>query len=746
MNGFSKVASVILFSGFGKELTYIVPDSLVEKLLVGSLVKVPLRGTMADGVVCDIKDYNSSDYSGFKLKNVYSVVGECPVLTKELFDLARWIASYYACTVQQAVEAMLPAVVKSGKEVQRNLEIRLSENVKQSDIDALKTRAKNQYKICEYLSKNKFPVLRAALCKSLNVSPSSVEALIEKNIVCQRDTELLKFAFDDDISQNEVVAAKDLPLNEQQQNALNDICAQLAKNKFKTHLLYGVTGSGKTEVYIRAMRSVLENGGSCIFMVPEISLTPQTVGRLRSKLNLSASELVVWHSNLSDGQRLQAWKSMINGSAKVAVGARSCVFAPMQNLKLIIVDEEHDTAYKQENMPRYNARDLAVYRASLNGALALLGSATPSLETLYNVQNAKYSISKMTSRVDDRAMPKIMLVDMKREKPNAIFSNILRDKVLARLDCKEQVILFLNRRGYSKLFQCPDCGYVATCPNCSVSLTWHRKEDYVMCHMCGHKEKAPQKCPNCGSPKAKWKSFGTQKVEEYISQTFPQAKVARIDADTMKKRDEYRRIFGEFRKGNIDMLVGTQMISKGLDFPKVTLVGILNADISLNMEDFRANERTYQLIVQVSGRAGRGTGDGEVIVQTMNPDAPPIQYARKDNLEDFLKEELENRMRFSYPPAKRLIRHIFRSRNPDKLAFYCEHFAKKAELELGSSVLMRGPAPAPIEKIQEYYRWHLWYFCTNVRSTVEKIMRVRNSFTFDKDIEDVLDVDPYSTI
>ncbi|MFI3291793.1 MAG: primosomal protein N' [Opitutales bacterium] len=738
------IAKLILFNGFDKELSYEILPEHLSQVKVGSVLRVPLRNKLTEGIVCEVEELTEAP--AFKMKPVHSVQSLEAVFTPELFELAKWISSYYASPMSVVIDAMIPAVVKSGKRVQSVFELRLAPHIDEEFIKPLEKKAKAQFQICNYLLENKAPIQKASLAKILKVSLGSINALIEKGVLIQSDMQVLKNAFDDEIAKAEIVKTMDFDLNEGQGKALEDIANLLDKKEFSPHLLYGVTGSGKTEVYIRAMRKVLEEGGQCVFLVPEISLTPQTVGRLRSKLNLSANELVVWHSNLSDGQRLQAWESMLNSTAKVVVGARSCIFSPLKNLRLIIVDEEHDPAYKQENNPRYNARDVAVYRAMMAKAVVLLGSATPALETLYNVKNTKYTQSLMKERIDNRSMPKVMLVDMKREKVGAVFSNLLRSKILDRLDKKEQSILFLNRRGYSKLFQCPDCGYVATCPNCSISLTWHRREDFVMCHLCGHKEKAQHKCPECASDKAKWKNFGTQKVEEIIAKTFPHARVARIDADTMKRKDSYREIFGEFRKGNIDMLIGTQMIAKGLDFPNVTLVGVLNADISLNMQDFRANERTFQLIVQVSGRAGRGTNSGEVVIQTLSPDAPPIQYARRDNMQDFLEEELRNRMQFSYPPSKRLIRQVFRSRNPDKLQFYSEQFAKKVQLELGDLAFMRGPCLAPIEKIQEYYRWHLWYFCSNVRLVVSKILKVRQDFPMDKDIEDIVDVDPYSTI
>ena len=574
------------------------------------------------------------------------------------------------------------------------------------------------------------------------VGAQAIDALSKKGVIKQQAREVVRSAFDDDLSSAELVSPVPHILNGEQQKALDDINLDIESGEFKTRLLYGVTGSGKTEVYMRAMKSVLENGGSCVFLVAEIALPPQTVGRLRSRLGDCG--LVVWHSNLTDGQRLDAWRALARGEARVVVGARSCVFAPVKNLRLIIVDEEHDTAYKQDKNPRYNGRDIAVLRAKLCGCACVLGSATPALETLYNAKNGKYLLSEIRNRIDGRKLPSVFIADMKREKPGTVLSRILCEKIAQRLDNMEQTILFLNRRGYSKIFECPDCGNVEECPHCSISLTWHRREDIVKCHLCGYTAKAPSRCRKCGSEKARWRGHGTQKVEDIVAQMFPSARVGRMDRDAMNRRDNYRRVLGDFRAGKLDILIGTQMIAKGLDFPRVTLVGIIDADISLHMPDFRAAEKTYQLIVQVAGRAGRGDGNGEVVIQTLKPESAPIQYAKRDDMNSFLEEELRNRTEFSYPPAMRLIRQIFRSRSEQKLAFYTEQFARAAEKELEGICQIRGPSPAPLEKSEDFYRWHIWYFCPSVKPVVAAILSLKKKFPMDEDIDDVLDVDPMS--
>lgn len=737
-----KIAKISLFSGMDKELSYLVPKELEPKISKGSMVRVPLRSSTATGVVMEICDNPPQREEKFSLKRIYALVQPEPVLTQDLIKLSLWMREYYGCGLQAIFESLIPSIVRIGKGALELKEVSVVKLPGADELEKLSRRAPQQAKICSFLKNYKEPILKSALIKMTGVGAQAIDALSKKGVIKQQAREVVRSAFDDDLSSAELVSPVPHILNGEQQKALDDINLDIESGEFKTRLLYGVTGSGKTEVYMRAMKSVLENGGSCVFLVPEIALTPQTVGRLRSRLGDCG--LVVWHSNLTDGQRLDAWRALARGEARVVVGARSCVFAPVKNLRLIIVDEEHDTAYKQDKNPRYNGRDIAVLRAKLCGCACVLGSATPALETLYNAKNGKYLLSEIRNRIDGRKLPSVFIADMKREKPGTVLSRILCEKIAQRLDNMEQTILFLNRRGYSKIFECPDCGNVEECPHCSISLTWHRREDIVKCHLCGYTAKAPSRCRKCGSEKARWRGHGTQKVEDIVAQMFPSARVGRMDRDAMNRRDNYRRVLGDFRAGKLDILIGTQMIAKGLDFPRVTLVGIIDADISLHMPDFRAAEKTYQLIVQVAGRAGRGDGNGEVVIQTLKPESAPIQYAKRDDMNSFLEEELRNRTEFSYPPAMRLIRQIFRSRSEQKLAFYTEQFARAAEKELEGICQIKGPSPAPLEKSEDFYRWHIWYFCPSVKPVVAAILGLKKKFPMDEDIDDVLDVDPMS--
>ena len=736
-----RAAVVCLFSGLDRELTYEIDAGLDGRIQVGSMVRVPLRNTNVSGIVKEIVPLDGADF-GFKLKKIYSLVQPEPVLSHDLVELAEWIKQYYAASTQAVLESMIPAVVRSGKAALESRVLEFAKELSEEELAKLEKRAPMQAKLYLYLRDNRESVLQSAAMKLLSVSAQSAQSLAQKGAIKIRNMEIVRTAFDDDLAKAEVVPQKPLELNEEQKHAFDDIIDDIQSRKFSTRLLYGITGSGKTEVYMQAMQKVLDDGGSCIFLVPEISLTPQTVGRLRSRFE--GCGLVLWHSALSDGQRLDAWRALATGKARIVVGVRSCVFAPMKNLRLIIVDEEHDGAYKQDKTPRYNGRDAAVMRAKICSAACVLGSATPSLETLYNTKIGKYRISEIKNRVDKSRLPTSYVVDMKCEKPGTILSGMLVDKIADRLDKREQTILFLNRRGYSKIFECPDCGKVEECPHCAVSLTWHKRENLVKCHMCGWTAKAPSKCSNCGSDRAKWKGYGTQKIEDILQSLFPSARIGRMDRDTMTKRDNYRRVLGDFRTGNLDILIGTQMITKGLDFPRVTLVGIVDADISLNMPDFRSAERTYQLVVQVAGRAGRGESDGEVIIQTKHPEAPPIQYAKRDDMRAFLEEELDNRNEYGYPPAVRIVRQIFRSRNPDKLAFVLSKWREAAEKKMSGICSMTEPTPAPLEKMEDFYRWHICYFTSSVRAVVRAIGELREEFPFDDDIEETIDSDPIS--
>ena len=739
------VVEVIAISGFDKTLVYTVPKTCRSDLKIGSLISIPIRRRRELAVV--IRLGTKQKIPPAKLKALFEVVQPYPVMPLELIKLFRWAQRYYSVTPEIILEAMIPAVIRKGAKSKTRRYLFTGKMLADEEMANLEKRAPKQAELLRYIYQYGKPIARADLLKEIKVSISTCESLVSKGLLRETDTEEVRTAYEDELSVGETVTetSPPIPTDEQRQciAAINDA---LKKNKFSVRLLHGVTGSGKTEVYLNAIEKVVAEGGGVIFLVPEVALAPQTVSRVRSRLEARGISTVVWHSHLSDGERYDAWKALASGVAQVVVGARSAVFAPVQKLKLIIVDEEHEPSYKQEDSPHYNGRDVAVYRSFINQAVCILGSATPSLESLYNVERGKYAIDRMFKRIDNRQLPQIHVVDMCREgtpeKPAQLISQMLLGKLIDRFDKKEQSILFLNRRGFSTSMLCPDCGYVIGCPHCSIPKTYHRTDNSLRCHLCGKEEPAPVRCPKCNAVNIRMRGKGTQKIEESVQKILPGACVQRMDADTMMRKNRYREVLNDFRTGKIDILVGTQMIAKGLDFPNVTLVGLIDADRSLHIEDFRAAERTFQLIVQVSGRSGRGDRTGEVVIQTHTPYASPIQFARKADFDGFLLEELEQRREFQYPPFRHLVRHVFRGRNPNKVMFYIEQWAKRVESILGNEIEIRGPASAPIEKIRDEYRFQLWYFVANVGSVIDRIADLRSSFKLDKEVIDQIDVDP----
>jgi len=736
--------SVLPLTGLDRALAYTVPEAMAGSVYVGSLVRVPLLNQTRLGIVAQIG--SGEEVPEGKLKFIFEVLYDTPVLDGQLIQLGQWMQRYYAAGPDAVFETMIPGAVRQQTAPKLRSLLEVGQILPDEEMAKLEKRAPKQAELYSFLQQQIKPLPKGMVLQRLKVNAASCEALVKKGLVKEFAEREERVVYADDLAGAETVAAHEVLLNEEQQAAANDFRASLSTREFRPHLLHGVTGSGKTEVYLDAMRAALAEGGGAIFLVPEVALTPQTVGRLRARLERDGVKIVVWHSHLSAGERFDAWLSLARGEAQVVVGARSAIFAPVRNLRLVVVDEEHEPAYKQGETPRYHGRDVAVYRSMLAGATCVLGSATPSLESLYNVQQKRYQLNRLNKRVDDRKLPTVHIVDMRREKfrPDGLssISQTLADKLIDRFEKKEQSILFLNRRGYSNAVLCPDCGFTPECPHCAVTLTYHKTEERIKCHICGYFERAPQRCAKCGSAEIKRRGFGTQRIEEAVQQIVPRAKIVRMDTDTMSKKNLFRHILGDFRKGKIDILVGTQMIAKGLDFPNVTLVGMVDADISLHIPDFRAGERCFQLLVQVSGRAGRGDLAGEVIVQTFMPHHEPIQFARRGDFDGYLEAELEQRREFHYPPFRHIVRHLFRGRNPDKVIFYAEKWADLIEEKLEHPVEIRGPAPAPLEKMKDTYRFHIWYFLGNVSKVLPDIIALRKDFPMDDEVVDVLDVDP----
>jgi primosomal protein N' (replication factor Y) len=740
------IVGVHPLAGFDKLLHYRVPESLRASAAVGGLVRVPVLNQVRLGIIGEIGA--PADFPVERLKSVVQVVYPFPALPPDLLQLARWMAGYYACGLDSIIETMIPAAVRHGAGLKQEKLLSLAQRLSADELAALTKRAPQQARLYQFLEQQFKPQNKALVLRRLDATAAVAAGLVKRGVLREETRRVERVAYADDWEHGELVASQPHALNAGQQAAVDALTASLRAGKFGVSLLHGVTGSGKTEVYLRAIDVALRAGQGVAFLVPEVALTPQTVARLRSRLEAIAPghRVVVWHSHLSEGERLDGWLALATGEARVVVGARSAVFAPVRDLGLVVVDEEHEPAYKQDETPRYHGRDVAVMRAKLNGALCLLGSATPSLESFANAQAGKYQLLQLPQRVDDRKLPHIDIVDLKieamRQRSLPALSRKLVDAMHSRLEKREQTILFINRRGYSSSMLCTKCGHVEECRHCSIAMTYHRTDETLRCHLCGDSRPAPLRCPQCGAPDIRWRGLGTQRVEEAVRRALPRARIERMDTDALAKKNRFRQILGDFRAGKIDVLVGTQMIGKGLDFPNVTLVGLVDADISMHIPDFRANERTFQLLVQVAGRAGRGDRAGEVIVQTFTPQAGAIQFSRHADYAGFAETELRLRQEFHYPPYRHLIHHLFRGPNPEKLQFFAEQWAKVVEKEFGDRIELRGPSPSPIEKMKDEYRWQLWYFCASPSRIVPRLAELRAAFAWPDDLTQVLDIDP----
>ncbi|KPL17163.1 MAG: hypothetical protein AMJ92_12045 [candidate division Zixibacteria bacterium SM23_81] len=546
------------------------------------------------------------------------------------------------------------------------------------------------------------------LSHKAGVSGESIHRLENKGLVEVFDRESAREAYAD----LSLEPAPKRRLTPDQRKALNKVNEAVEEGNFRVILLHGVTASGKTEVYIRAIRQTLKGGRRAIVLVPEISLTPQTVARFRAHFG---PQVAVFHSGLSLGERYDAWRRMRAGHYKIVVGARSAIFAPIHEVGLIVVDEEHVDSYKQsEAQPRYHARDVAIMRGKLSKAVVLLGSATPSLESYQNVQCGKFLSCPLPQRIDGLPLPTMQIVDMRQERKEGnwgIFSEVLKEKIAQRLNRGEQIILFLNRRGFSTCIKCQECGFVMTCPHCNVTLTYHSQDLTIKCHYCGLRRPAPNVCPSCRGQHIKFRGMGTQKVEREVNELFPRARVLRMDRDTTSRKGAHRRIFDEFRDGQAEILLGTQMIAKGLDFPQVTLVGVVSADGGLNLPDFRSAERTFQLITQVAGRAGRSRSGGEVLVQTYSPEETCIKLAQRHDYLSFVRQEMEGRRELSYPPFGRLLLLLMQSTEEVRVVRASENMSamlREQAHRLGCrDVQILGPAPAPLSKVRGQHRWQV---------------------------------------
>lgn len=739
----------VLIDGSSNDLSfsYLVPaDSDVQ---AGSRVVVPLRGREAVGTVIAIESVDTTALK-YQVKPIRKVIGTRPFLTPALMKLADWMAHYYMSSIESVYRTMLPKPARDREDRSKKAKMaRLTEKGRDSAPDpGIPRTAKKQIEAFEALVEaDEAGILLSEMTGARGFGRSTIAGLEDKGLVELVDTTINR----DPTADQEFIQSKPLKLNPEQAVVLEKIISASEKcpeEVPKPILLYGVTGSGKTEVFLQAIEHVLKKGQGAIVLVPEIALTPQTANRFKQRFADIQNEVAILHSNLSEGERHDEWKKVLERKAKIVIGARSAIFSPIDNLGLIVVDEEHENSYKQDINPRYQARDLAVVRGLFEKCPVVLGSATPSLESWKNVDTGKYELAEMLQRVDDRKLPLIRVLDMKLEARKqggglTILSSKLQEAMEKRLSDGEQTILFLNRRGFSRSIMCPECGYVAECRHCTSTLTFHQQEDKLICHICGFTQLPPRKCPECGAKSIVNSGFGTERVETVLREAFKTARIARIDTDTMRKKNALRDTLDAFRAKKIDIIIGTQMIAKGLHFPNVTLVGILNADVGLHIPDIRAGERTFQLLTQVAGRAGRGELEGEVVVQTYTPQHPAIQFGRHHDFIGFAEQEMAMRKMFEHPPFYHMLLITARSKHQDHAEFSLKTLHLRLKRDLPGEISMTDPLPSPLVKSHDQWRFQVVMKAINPRKIAAHIRSVMKDMSFPEDVIVTFDMDCY---
>ncbi|GAB5411315.1 MAG: primosomal protein N' [Chlamydiales bacterium] len=651
----TNVLNVQLDEGIDRALDYLAPIEW-KNLRPGIRVLVTLRGRKVKGTVLEIK--NRSAFA--KLQPALEILTEEGNLTDELFQLAEWISHYYATPLRRVLRLFIPSAMRGKASPKKQKRIRRNKPLNELTAlcKELQQKKPAQAKVLEVLLKRPKGILLTELLEETQGSISPVTTLAKQELITIDEMEIDRTPFD----AFPYFPTKPKTLSEEQKRALSTLLTDIKENQFATHLLHGITGSGKTEVYLQAMAETMSLNRSILMLVPEIALTTQTAERLKSRFQ---EKIAILHHRLSFGERYDTWLAISRGEIPIVVGARSALFCPLPNLGLIIVDEEHDNSYKQtDEMPCYNGRDVAIMRAKMANAVCLLGSATPSLETYTNAINGKYKLNTLKSRPKNATRPKITLVDLMREaekeKRIPLLSAPLLSAIEKRAAIGEQSLLFLNRRGYNSLLLCSACNESIKCPHCELSLTFHKQKNLLTCHLCDFTiNPPPRKCPKCSAETLNYRGAGTEQVERTIKAIFPEIRTLRMDADTTRHKGSHDELFKQFRSGKADVLIGTQMIAKGLHFPAVTLVGVLNSDGAMNIPDFRASENLFQLVTQVAGRSGRSLLEGEVIIQSRQPSHPLIQLAAKDDYENFYKREIKEREMFKYPPFTQIARLIF---------------------------------------------------------------------------------------
>ena len=723
---YAKVIIEIGVKNVDKMFTYIVPDNMKEDIKVGCRVKVKFGSMVLEGFVLELT--NAIDKVDYELKEIIELVDKIPILNKEMLELGKKIQEITLCSLISAYQVMLPKALKAS--IKTNINTKLIRYAVSN---------KKDMELMTYIENTKYEKQREFLKKLIVKKKIKVDKL-ESYLNTLEKNGLIKFIYEEDYRYKFNTNNSDtrVILNNEQ-----EVCVNKVTNSFgisKTFLLYGVTGSGKTEVYMNIIEKAINKGMSAIMLVPEISLTPQIVERFALRFG---DNIAILHSGLSDAEKYDEYRKITMGKVRIVVGARSAIFAPLTNIGVIIIDEEHTATYKQENHPRYHARDIAILRSEYHNCPIVLGSATPSLESFARAMNKNYELLVMKKRANNMVLPDVHIVDMKEEikRGNYTFSKLLIDKINEKISKGEQVILLLNRRGYSPLIKCSKCGEVEKCPNCDISLTYHKSSDSLRCHYCNYTKKCPSKCMKCGSTDIKGIGLGTEKLEQEIIDKF-KARVIRMDADTTSKKGMHEKIIKEFGLGKYDILLGTQMIAKGLDFPKVTLVGVINADMSLCVPDFRSSERTFQLLSQVSGRAGRGKYPGEVIIQTFNPNHYSIRYAKNHDYLNFYKEEMAIRKQLNYSPYYFITLVRISCKDYEEGFKHANKIKDYLEKNLSSDTILLGPTMASMFKINNIYNYQCIIKYKKDLKLKDTLINIDNIYKTNNKVNVEIDVDP----
>ncbi len=776
---------------------YAVPAAIAAELKVGMRVQVPFGSRTCCGYVIEcIAAAERPDIvmqpglfgdepatAKGRLRHIIAIDDPLPFFSPQLLQLLRWLAGYYCASMESALRSALPAPVRDGNTKARELLFvcatpQTEEHLKADSPSAIATQklSARQRDLLQQITTRQGGLLNV-LCRELKCAPETLRRLEKQGYLTIEPQQIRR----DPLANRTIIPSSPLPLMPQQAAALQLICggrhavaadcgraglsetaadgcgepslpfkaveppvAAAAKAPLPV-LLYGVTGSGKTEVYLQAIAHVLEQGGGAIVLVPEIALTPQTVRRFAGRFG---DKIAVLHSALSEGERFDEWHRIRAGEAQVVVGPRSAVFAPVKNLALIIVDEEHEPSYKQDETPRYNARDVAVMRGWIEKCGVVLGSATPAMESWENVKNGKYRLARLALRAEERPMPTVEVIDMriegKRDGKPQIFSRRLIDTIEDRLATGEQVILFLNRRGYATSLLCTKCGFIAQCDSCSVAYTYHRTDSRLRCHICGACHPVPPLCPACSDPGFRYAGIGTQRIEIIAQTCFPKARIARLDADATTRKHSHDDILSAFRSGKTDILIGTQMIAKGHHFPNVTLVGVLMADAGLHIPDYRAGERTFQLLAQVSGRSGRGEIPGHVIIQTYTPDHPAIVASRTADFDSFATQERELRREAWLPPFSHVICLTFKGPDEEKVSFAANAFFKQLSPILPNGADCPEPMPSPLARAKGDYRYQMILRGSSIRSITRPLHKATRLAPPPQGVSLAIDVDALS--